>query len=153
MTNNTSRRLAGKTALVTGSTRGLGRTIAEWLAREGASIIVSGREADAVEDSVRAIRALGSDAVGIPAELRMRPFEEYRAFVTSGQQALFTFGSVGVAPMQDVYLTPLFRSTSPDNVTGFRSADIDAQLAQAGRFRCTLWLVFAFGIAAIFITC
>jgi ABC-type transport system substrate-binding protein len=61
----------------------------------------------------------------------MRPFEEYRAFVTSGQQALFTFGSVGVAPMQDVYLTPLFRSTSPDNVTGFRSADIDAQLAQA----------------------
>ena len=36
--------LTGKWALVTGSTRGLGRTIAEWLAREGASIIVSGRE-------------------------------------------------------------------------------------------------------------
>ena len=61
----------------------------------------------------------------------MRPFEEYRAFVTSGQQALFSFGWVGVAPMQDVYLTPLFRSTSPDNVTGFRSEDIDLQLAQA----------------------
>ncbi|MCA9861059.1 MAG: SDR family NAD(P)-dependent oxidoreductase, partial [Thermomicrobiales bacterium] len=69
MTNNTSRRLDGKTALVTGSTRGLGRTIAEWLAREGARIIVSGREADAVEDSVRAIQALGSDAFGIPADL------------------------------------------------------------------------------------
>jgi NAD(P)-dependent dehydrogenase (short-subunit alcohol dehydrogenase family) len=69
MTNNTPRRLEGKTALVTGSTRGLGRTIAEWLAREGASIIVSGREADAVEDSVQAIRALGSDAIGVPADL------------------------------------------------------------------------------------
>ncbi len=69
MTNNTPRRLEGKTALVTGSTRGLGRTIAEWLAREGASIIVSGREADAVEESVQAIHALGSDAFGIPADL------------------------------------------------------------------------------------
>lgn len=62
-------RLAGKTALVTGSTRALGRTIAEWLAREGASIIVSGREPDAVENSIQAIRALGSDAFGIPADL------------------------------------------------------------------------------------
>jgi glucose 1-dehydrogenase len=69
MTNNQPRRLEGKSALVTGSTRGLGRTIAEWLAREGASIIVSGREIDAVEDSVRAIRELGSDAFGIPADL------------------------------------------------------------------------------------
>jgi len=70
-------------------------------------------------------------AVGIPAELRMRPFEEYRAFVTSGQQALFSFGWVGVAPMQDVYLASLFQSASPDNVTGFRSPDIDAQITSA----------------------
>jgi NAD(P)-dependent dehydrogenase (short-subunit alcohol dehydrogenase family) len=68
MTNN-HRRLEGKTALVTGSTRGLGRTIAEWLAREGASIIVSGREADAVDASVQAIRALGSNAFGVPVDL------------------------------------------------------------------------------------
>src|SRR5215213_6402094 len=69
MTNSTPRRLEGKTALVTGSTRGLGRTIAEWLAREGADIIVSGREADAVGASVQAIRDLGSNAFGIPADL------------------------------------------------------------------------------------
>jgi len=62
-------RLAGKTALVTGSTRGLGRTMAEWLAGEGARIVVSGREADKVEDSVQAIRALGVEAIGIPADL------------------------------------------------------------------------------------
>lgn len=62
-------RLAGKTALVTGSTRGLGRTTAEWLAREGANIIVSGREPADVENSVVAIRALGVEAWGIPADL------------------------------------------------------------------------------------
>lgn len=69
MIDTTARRLAGKTALVTGSTRGLGRTTAEWLAREGATIIVSGREIGAVQTSVDAIEALGSTAFGIPADL------------------------------------------------------------------------------------
>ena len=67
--NNSPRRLEGKTALVTGSTRGLGRAIAEWLAREGADIIVSGREADAVDASVRALKELGSKAFGISTDL------------------------------------------------------------------------------------
>lgn len=62
-------RLAGKTALVTGSTRGLGRTIAEWLAREGADIVVSGREGADVDASVAAIRELGVKAWGITADL------------------------------------------------------------------------------------
>jgi NAD(P)-dependent dehydrogenase (short-subunit alcohol dehydrogenase family) len=61
--------LAGQTALVTGSTRGIGRTIAEWLAREGANIVVSGREQEAVEQSVAAMRALGVEAWGVPADL------------------------------------------------------------------------------------
>ena len=64
-------RLAGKTALVTGSTRGIGRTTAETLAREGAAIVVSGRDAADVETSVEAIRALGVEAWGIPADLAL----------------------------------------------------------------------------------
>jgi NAD(P)-dependent dehydrogenase (short-subunit alcohol dehydrogenase family) len=62
-------RLQGKTALVTGSTKGLGRTTAEWLAREGASIVVSGREADDVAASVAAIEKLGVPVCGITADL------------------------------------------------------------------------------------
>jgi glucose 1-dehydrogenase len=60
--------LAGKIALVTGSTRGLGRTAAEWLAAAGASIIVSGREEPAVQNSVEAIKAMGVEAWGVPAD-------------------------------------------------------------------------------------
>lgn len=66
---NTPTPLTGQTALVTGSTRGLGRTIAEWLAKAGANIIVSGREAAAVAESVAAMQALGVSAWGITADL------------------------------------------------------------------------------------
>ncbi len=62
-------RLQGRTALVTGSTRGLGRTMADWLAREGANIIVTGRDQGHVDAAVAGIRGLGVDAWGIPADL------------------------------------------------------------------------------------
>jgi NAD(P)-dependent dehydrogenase (short-subunit alcohol dehydrogenase family) len=69
MSSETTGRLAGKTALVTGSTRGLGRTIAEWLAQEGAAIVVSGREQEAVDASVAAMKELGVESFGITADL------------------------------------------------------------------------------------
>jgi glucose 1-dehydrogenase len=62
-------RLAGRTALVTGSTRGLGRTIADWLAREGAAIVVTGEQADAVERVVAEMQSQGCRADGVVADL------------------------------------------------------------------------------------
>jgi NAD(P)-dependent dehydrogenase (short-subunit alcohol dehydrogenase family) len=62
-------RLKGRTALITGSTRGLGRTTIDWLAREGANIVVSGREPADVDVAVAAVRELGVEAWGVPADL------------------------------------------------------------------------------------
>ena len=56
-------KLAGKTALVSGSGRGIGRAIALKLASEGARIVVNDLDADPAMDTVEAIRALGGEAV------------------------------------------------------------------------------------------
>jgi NAD(P)-dependent dehydrogenase (short-subunit alcohol dehydrogenase family) len=50
-----STRLAGRTALVTGASRGIGRAIAERLAREGARLVVSARSAGALEELTRSL--------------------------------------------------------------------------------------------------
>ncbi len=62
--------LNGKVALITGSSRGIGRAIAEALAREGCSIMLTGRDPDALEDSRRAVAALGGGAKSCVGELR-----------------------------------------------------------------------------------
>jgi NAD(P)-dependent dehydrogenase (short-subunit alcohol dehydrogenase family) len=55
-------RLEGKVALVSGSTRGIGRTIAEMFAKEGAKVAVTGRTVDRGEKVVANIRDAGGDA-------------------------------------------------------------------------------------------
>ncbi len=56
--------LAGRTALVTGSSRGLGRAIAEGLAKAGARLIVNGVDRARVEAAVAELRAAGHAAEG-----------------------------------------------------------------------------------------
>lgn len=54
--------LAGKRALVTGSSAGIGRGVALVLAREGAEVIVHGRNRERAEETAASIRAVGGAA-------------------------------------------------------------------------------------------
>jgi len=62
--------LKGKTAVVTGSSRGIGRAIAQRLARDGARVVVCARSADALKDTVREITSAGGAAVALALDLR-----------------------------------------------------------------------------------
>ena len=56
--------LAGRSALVTGSTRGIGFALARGLGQAGAAIVINGRRADAVAEAVASLRADGIAASG-----------------------------------------------------------------------------------------
>ena len=60
--------LRDKVALVTGSSRGIGKTIAEVFAAEGASLVLNARS-DAVEEVAAGIRAKGGNAVGVKGDI------------------------------------------------------------------------------------
>jgi enoyl-[acyl-carrier protein] reductase III len=63
-------RFAGRIALVTGASRGIGRTTAELLAREGASVVVNyRRNRQAAEEVVASIAQAGGTAFAVEADL------------------------------------------------------------------------------------
>jgi NAD(P)-dependent dehydrogenase (short-subunit alcohol dehydrogenase family) len=61
--------LSGKTALVTGASRGIGAATAHLLARHGAHVVVSSRKRDSCEEVVAAIQAAGGSASACAAHI------------------------------------------------------------------------------------
>ena len=58
--------LTGKVAIVTGSSRGIGRATAEAMAAHGAKVVVSSRKADKCEEVAEEIKSNGGEAIVIP---------------------------------------------------------------------------------------
>jgi NAD(P)-dependent dehydrogenase (short-subunit alcohol dehydrogenase family) len=82
---------AGKTALITGGSQGLGAAIAVRLARDGYDIAACELHADRLEATLQAVRALGREAQAIALDLRDQPSIE-RTFAGAVQ----AFGSIDV---------------------------------------------------------
>ncbi len=64
--------LAGRIAMVTGGGRGIGFAIARLLAEDGASVVVSGRDAGRLDAAVKEIEAMGASALAVAADVSRR---------------------------------------------------------------------------------
>jgi NAD(P)-dependent dehydrogenase (short-subunit alcohol dehydrogenase family) len=64
--------LTGKVAVITGSSRGIGRASAELLAKLGARVVISSRKVDACQEVAEGIRKAGGDAHVIPCNISRR---------------------------------------------------------------------------------
>ena len=65
--------LKNKVAVITGSTRGIGRSIAEHMAQAGAKVVISSRTSADCEEVAQAIKKQGGEAIAVPASISKLP--------------------------------------------------------------------------------
>ncbi|MHB1132050.1 MAG: SDR family NAD(P)-dependent oxidoreductase [Chloroflexota bacterium] len=85
------KRLSGQVAIVTGSSKGIGRGIAGRLAQEGARVVINSRHAEEAEKAAQAMRAAGCEALAVAADVGRRDDVE-RLFA----EARRAFGTVDI---------------------------------------------------------
>ncbi len=84
--------LAGKGAIVTGGSRGIGKAIARQLAREGVSVVIAARGVEALEATARELAAETGQRI-VPLTVDTRSDEQVKAMV---QQAVAALGRVDI---------------------------------------------------------
>src|SRR5262245_35825812 len=83
--------LSGKTALVTGGSKGLGRTIALALARAGADVAVASRTRDELEAVAAGIRGIGRRGVVVVADMA-----DESSIAAMAKQAVAELGQIDI---------------------------------------------------------
>ncbi len=61
--------LSGKVAVITGSSKGIGRAIAEAMAKAGAKVVISSRKEEACRDVAEGINSGGGEAIAVPCNI------------------------------------------------------------------------------------
>lgn len=112
--SNTFFDLTGKTAIITGSTKGIGRAIAEALAHAGANVVISSRKADACNEVAAELQKEGLNAIAIPCHIGKR--EEVENLVNETKRQLGQIDILVCNAAVNPHYGPM--STLPDDAFG-----------------------------------
>src|SRR6204780_1223940 len=109
--------IAGKVAVVTGGSHGMGRAVSEELGRNGCRVVVVARGRDQLDSTVSAIEREGGEAVAVSADLTS--FDSFPQIVAQSQAA---FGMPDIAIWSPV-------APPPGKFDDFGDADFDSAYA------------------------
>jgi NAD(P)-dependent dehydrogenase (short-subunit alcohol dehydrogenase family) len=120
--------LSGKVALVTGSSRGIGKGIALRLGREGMRVVVTSRSADAVSSAAEDLESLGIEVCAIAADLSTKEGIEslFRATID-------TFGTIDVLVNNAADLRRYRTENLPEGIVDYQ---LDANIRAP--FKCSV---------------
>lgn len=114
-----AQRLKGKVIVVSGGTKGVGRAAAEAFAREGAKVVIGGRDENAANNSMRIIRTFGSEAIFVHVDLE-KVEDCYKLF----DEAVAHFGKID-GFFNYAGITPVSPLDTCDELTFDRVMDIN----------------------------
>jgi 3-oxoacyl-[acyl-carrier protein] reductase len=114
-----SERLSGKTAVVTGSSTGIGAAIATRYAEEGADVVTTSRSLDRAETTAEGIREAGGRAVAVECDVT-----EYAAVEALVDRAVDEFGSLDVM-VNNAGVTEIAPAEEFDPADWRRVVDVD----------------------------
>lgn len=117
--------LAGRTAIVTGGTTGIGRAIAVLLASEGARVFICGRTPEHLEDALERINQVG-EGDGINVDLARR--EDVQTFFDRAQEKL---GKIDIAVINAAIPAEALADTEEDEMRYQLAVDFTTYLATA----------------------
>lgn len=135
-------RLAGKIALITGASRGIGAAVAKRYAAEGAHVVLAARTVGGLEEVDDAIRAAGGEATLVPVDLRQNEmidalgaslYERFKRLdVLVGNAAIL--GSLSpLAHASPTEFEDVFHVNTTANYRLIRACDPLLRLSPAGR--------------------
>lgn len=97
--------LSGRVAIITGSSKGIGRSIAEQMAQAGAKVVISSRKGDVCEETAASIRAKGGVAIAVPAHVGKK--EDLENLVAETQRQFGTIDTLVCNAAANPYYGPL----------------------------------------------
>ena len=89
--------LKGKTGIITGAARGIGKAIALRFAKEGANIVLNDINSGGIEGGLREIEDLGGAALAVTAALPARP-----AYFRNSRREMFFSSDIETSPFSSI---------------------------------------------------